>query len=252
MSTLELGLGLLSIGRSWGVKNISPPSETKAYRLIEMAFERGIRFFDTAPAYAHSEKLLGKVLKGNTELSTLSIIATKFGEHWEKDIHTTRTSHSRDDLLRSLENSMNLLNRIDILQLHKATQTNVTSDDVVSALEEAKKCGIQRFGASVGDKNTAILAIQSGIYEFIQFPFNSSNTFMKEILHLCQKMGVKPIINRPFAMGTLAIEGEEKRIDAFRFIRGHILSGIVLTGTSNTEHLLQNITAFEKSKPSCG
>jgi hypothetical protein len=41
VQNIELGLGLLSLGRTWGVRNVPPPSEVEAQRLIILARLRG-------------------------------------------------------------------------------------------------------------------------------------------------------------------------------------------------------------------
>lgn len=245
MRAIQLGLGLLSIGRTWGVANVPPPDEAAARRLIETAFDAGIRFFDTAPAYARSELILGRVLRDRLDLANNCTIATKMGEQWDAESQTSRVSHSWEDLIRSLDTSLNLLRRIDILQIHKANATNVTSDAVLAAIDYARSAGVRQFGVSVTDLETARLACESGQYAFVQLPFNSQNVAMKPVLELLQEHDIKPIVNRPFAMGAIANQAGSSPTNAFRFVRAHMTSGIVLTGTSRETHLLQNIAAFQ-------
>jgi aryl-alcohol dehydrogenase-like predicted oxidoreductase len=82
VAIIELGLGLVSIGRRWGVRDVAPPPAEEAIALIEAAVAAGIRFFDTAPAYGASEDLLGRALRGGGFDASRVTIATKFGEHW--------------------------------------------------------------------------------------------------------------------------------------------------------------------------
>ncbi|NSY07657.1 hypothetical protein G6L84_14145 [Agrobacterium tumefaciens] len=73
MPSVELGLGLLSIGRQWDVNDVLPPKEEAALSLIEAAYSNGLRLFDTAPAYARSEAILGRAPVPSSEIT----IATK-------------------------------------------------------------------------------------------------------------------------------------------------------------------------------
>lgn len=248
--SVELGLGLLSIGRTWGVKNLPPPNKEEAQSLIEEAFAHGIRFFDTAPAYALSESILSSALSGGFVDQSVVTIATKMGEHWNFDTGESWVSHSYDDFMRSLDRSINLLGRIDILQLHKADIRSIDSRDVGRALDRASFLGIRQFGASVSDMATAEVACASGRYNFLQFPYNKGNRKLEAIFELLSRAGMNAIVNRPFAMGQLAYgDGGCARLnDAFDFIMNQDFSGIILTGTSSKAHLRDNIRAFNSEK----
>jgi Predicted oxidoreductases (related to aryl-alcohol dehydrogenases) len=244
--SVELGLGLLSIGRSWGISNTPPPPAEQACKLIETAYQTGIRFFDTAPAYAQSEKILGSVLQENPEIRENCIIATKMGEFWNEESSSSYTAHHFDRLKDSIEKSMVLLGRIDIMQLHKSDIQNIASKDVEKAIQFGRSIGIHQFGASVSDMETAEKACMSGLYDYLQFPFNKTNTKLQNVFSLLAKKGMQAIINRPFAMGALSSgQSEEQRIDAFRFILAQDFKGIILSGTSSADHLKANIKTFQ-------
>ena len=81
---LRLGLGLVSIGRVWGVRQSAPPDADEAQKLLSRAVELGIAIFDTAPAYAESEARLGRFLAGLEPSRRQALtIMTKMGEHWD-------------------------------------------------------------------------------------------------------------------------------------------------------------------------
>ena len=61
MSSIELGCGLIAIGRPWGT-TAEVPSEAEAIDFLQFAYDSGIRFFDTAPSYGLSEERLGHFL----------------------------------------------------------------------------------------------------------------------------------------------------------------------------------------------
>ncbi len=149
---IELGCGLISIGRQWGYKQSSVPSESEARRFLEYAYTAGIRYFDTAPAYGLSEQRLGTFLHSlNAKQRQEITVATKFGEHWEQASESTRVDHSAEALKISLDNSLKLLGEINVLQLHKTNSDVLRSDSLQAAWEYARTLGISRFGASVSD-----------------------------------------------------------------------------------------------------
>ncbi|MCJ8507438.1 aldo/keto reductase [Rhizobium lemnae] len=246
MHKVELGLGLLSIGRQWGVKAVHPPKEDAAHALLEAAYSNGISFFDTAPAYACSEAILGRALSSGLLPRDEITIATKMGEHWYPAEEAARTGHSFDELVRSLDNSMRLLGRVDLLQLHKATAANVASRDVIKAFDRAASMGITRFGASVSDLETATIACKSGRYHYLQFPFNINNRSLEPVFELLAVHGMNAIVNRPFAMGALVQEDSTiSSTELFRSIVSIGFAGVILTGTSSISHLLANVAAFQ-------
>lgn len=244
---LKLGLGLLSIGRAWGVGQSPPATEDEAQTLLATAVELGIAIFDTAPAYAESEARLGRFLAGLAPSQRQSVaVLTKAGEHWHADRGAGFADHSRDALVRSIDRSLDLLGRIDVLQIHKATRDVVTHPDVLAAIDHARACGVTAFGASVSDVEAGMAAVASGLYRFLQFPLNLSNAAMLPLLPELEARSVTPVVNRPFAMGALVAEGsfEESARSAFRFIEDKTPNAIVLTGTGRAAHLVQNVEAF--------
>jgi aryl-alcohol dehydrogenase-like predicted oxidoreductase len=237
---IELGLGLISIGRPWGRRREPPPPERDALALLEKALALGIRFMDTAPAYGASEAILGRFLRARPDC----FVATKMGEWWDAASGSSTVDHRYEALKRSIDRSLELLGRIDLLQLHKATAQNLPSADISRAIEYARTCGIRHFGASVPDLAAADAASRTGWCSYLQLPFNRANTGLAPVFPLARKSSLKLIVNRPFAMGELAPGAEP-----FAFIRTMDFSGVVLTGTKSAAHLAENYDAFVRSRP---
>ena len=89
----ELGLGLWALGR-W-----TPEDEARTKATIGRAYERGIRWFDTAEVYGNgrSERLLGEVLNRVSESAPEAYVVTKVS--WEH----LRPSQVRAAIVGSLE-----------------------------------------------------------------------------------------------------------------------------------------------------
>src|SRR5205823_11413741 len=99
----RLGFGAWAVGgAAWGPAT----HEGDRFAAVARAVERGVTFFDTAPAYGDgaSESLLGRALKADRDRVA---IATKVGP--------------RDDPRRSLEASLQRLatEYVDLIQLHE-------------------------------------------------------------------------------------------------------------------------------------
>jgi len=65
----ELCLGTMSFGSAGSWANVGSLDETASTRHVDIAFDAGINFFDTADVYSfgQSEQLLSKALKGKRD-----------------------------------------------------------------------------------------------------------------------------------------------------------------------------------------
>jgi aryl-alcohol dehydrogenase-like predicted oxidoreductase len=109
-----IGFGSWAAGKAgWGDVD---DHETEA--AVRHAYELGINFFDTAPAYGlgHSEVLLGKVLKPVREHV---ILATKTGVEWNEQRQFS-INVSKANIMREVDESLRRLNTdyIDLYQIH--------------------------------------------------------------------------------------------------------------------------------------
>lgn len=255
MSNIQLGLGLIGIGRVWGHANAVVPSEKDALNLLAFAHRLGIRYFDTAPSYGSSEERLGFFLNtlSDAEREKLTI-ATKFGEYWNKKTHEAFTDHSFIGLKKGLEDSIKRLKKIDVLYLHKTTIESLKSEEVAKGFLYAKALGIKKFGASVSDRESAEFICNSDFYTIIQFPYNLGNRKFADIIELAKQKNKTVVINRPFGMGDLLYSDEYKELTpedlkrkAYEFILQKNFNGVVLTGTKSQDHLMNNYKLFLNS-----
>ena len=243
VSGIELGLGLIGIGRPWGFAHPEVPPESQAMELLERAVALGVRYFDTAPSYGVSEERFGRFLAAHGSAGLR--IATKFGEHWDAARAEPFVDHSFDALRRSLDASVQRLGRIDFLQLHKTTPQALASDDVARAFAYARSLGIPAIGASVSDLESARIALT---LQIIQVPYNSSSETFGPAIDEAAARGIWIAVNRPFAMGKMLYEEHPiSKADAFRFILQKRFTGAILSGTKSPAHLEENVRAFAEA-----
>ena len=247
---VELGCGLVAIGRTWGTTP-EVPSDEAAAAFLEAAYQLGIRYLDTAPSYGSSEERLGASLATlDAEQRDLMFVATKVGERWDEDAQAAVVDHTEDGMKRSIDQSLRRLGTISLLQLHKSSPALLQSDALDHALEYARNQGIASFGASVSDLETALLAIDDGRFASVQFPYNVDSPQFREAIERAIAQGVDVVINRPFRMGKVPAEAGDKTtamVEAFRFILTALPEGTILTGTSNAAHLRENLEAFHQA-----
>lgn len=142
-----LGLGTATLGG-----NVRPPiSNADAAAIVDRAYERGIRFFDTAPYYGYgrSERLVGDTLRGRSGwvLSTKAgrllrprTTPQDAGDQWIDPLPFEHVyDYSYDGVMRSFEQSLLRLgtDRIDILLIHDIDAWSQGEDMVEARYREA-------------------------------------------------------------------------------------------------------------------
>lgn len=145
----------------FGALPIQRISDEAAVYLLKKAYEGGIRFFDTARAYSDSEHKLGLAF---SEIRENLYIATKTG------------AQTGEAMKKDLETSLEMLQTdyIDIYQFHNPSFCPKPGDGsgLYEAALEAKKEGkIRHIGITNHRLGVAKEAIESGLYETLQFPF---------------------------------------------------------------------------------
>lgn len=123
----ELCLGAMSFGGDGHWKVIGNLDYTGSKKLVDMAIDAGVNFFDTADVYSYgqSEEILGKALK---EKRNEIVLATKIRGRMSKDINDVGLS--RKHIIESCNNSLKRLGTdyIDLYVMH--------SFDPITPLEE--------------------------------------------------------------------------------------------------------------------
>ncbi len=153
--------GITTNKNAFGALPIQRISDEKAVYLLRKAYENGITFFDTARLYSDSEHKVGLAFKG---MRDKVFLATKTG--------ATDAEGFWKDLETSLENLQT--DYIDIYQFHNPAFCPKPGDEsgLYDAALEAKRQGkIRHIGITNHRLSVAHEAIDSGLYETLQFPF---------------------------------------------------------------------------------
>ena len=162
MVNVRLGSTGITVNKNgFGALPIQRVSMDEAIRLLHRAFDGGIRFYDTARLYTDSEEKLGQAFP---DRRSRIFLASKTGavtaEGFWKDLETTLKNLKTDYL--------------DIYQFHNPAFCPKPGDEsglYDAALEARKKGMILHIGITNHRLNVAQEAIDSGLYETLQFPF---------------------------------------------------------------------------------
>lgn len=153
--------GIVSDKNGFGALPIQRISREEAARLLRKAYDGGMTFFDTARAYTDSEEKIGYAI---SDLRAHIHIATK------------TAAKTADDFWKDLETSLRLMktDHVDIYQFHNPPFCPKPGDEsgLYEAALEAKRQGkILHIGITNHRQAVAREAIESGLYETLQFPF---------------------------------------------------------------------------------
>lgn len=261
-----LALGAMRLPTVGG--NDSVIDEEKAQRLVDLAYEKGVNYFDTAWGYhsGKSELFMGKALKKYPRESFK--LATKFPgydlanfgkceEIFEKQLEKCQVSY------------------FDFYLFHNVCEVNIDSylDDetykTYSYLIEQKRRGrIRHLGFSVhGNLETTkrFLEAYGKDIEFCQIQLNYIDWDFQNArskVDLLRSYGIPVWVMEPVRGGRLARLSDEHaarlkalRPDesvaawAFRYLQGIPEVKVILSGMSDEAQLLDNLRTFEEKKP---
>lgn len=212
-------------------------SKRESRRILDAAFDAGIRHFDTAPLYGYgeSEALLGDFLKGRRDRIT---VATKFGIRPPKRSVALSAAKSAaravvaafpqlrrpvrrraeqltragcftvGECMQSLHNSLRELRTdyIDVFLMHEVAPEQITPE-LVGTLEDFQRQGLIRaYGTATTSRNTISIRsreLPSG--KLAQFP----NSVFENILDRFPNRNTTGIITHsPLGAGFKALAGQ--------------------------------------------
>ncbi len=211
LSASEIGFGTWALGSDWW----GEVTEAEGERLLELAIEHGITFFDTGDAYGQgaNEKLVGRVLARHRDDVRIS---TKFGY----DLEAARQQHSEGErpqrwdgpfVKQALEESLSRLgtDRVDLYQLHNPRLDAIRTDECFAALEELKAEGKLReygvaLGPAIGWKDEGLEAIERRGIASVQTVYNLLEQVPgAELMEAAAEHGVGVMARVPTSSGLL-------------------------------------------------
>jgi aryl-alcohol dehydrogenase-like predicted oxidoreductase len=164
--------------------------------LLNSALDAGLNVIDTAECYYGSEELIGDTV---SDRRNDFYLFTKCGHPHGME---SGANWSKDSILKSIERSLQRLktDRIDIVQLHSCSESELRKGEVIEALQTARSKGHIRYIGYSGDSRAAHFAVECGAFDTLQTSINIADQEAIELtlpLAREKKMGV--IAKRPIA-----------------------------------------------------
>ncbi len=229
----EIAFGGVEIGKPYGIGVNRPDdmlSEQEAIRLLDLSVEKGINFFDTASNYGNSESIIGKAFKDKRDKV---ILETKCKNIYNEDGSIPEYAKLYEIIESSLNKSLETLKTdyIDVFMLHQGyldILENGMVTDIFSDLKKSEK--IQAIGVSTYTQEETKKAIEAGVWDVIQLPFNMMDQRQETLFSLATKKGIGIIIRSVLLKGILSERGRNlhpalKDVEAHKNRYNELLDG---------------------------
>jgi diketogulonate reductase-like aldo/keto reductase len=235
---------------TWQQFDVGPDAteeRTALKEVLRRLVSLGGSVVDSSPMYGRAEQVVG-ALSAEVGLTGDLFGATKV---W---------TQGRADGVRQMKRSMDRMNQqpMDLMQVHNLVDWQTHLDTLQSWKQEGKirYVGVTHYTLGAFDDLASI--IQNRDIDFVQLPYSIATTQAEErLLPLAAANDVGVIVNGPFEGGALFGHVEGKPLpdwaDSFdceswaqfflKYLLGHKAVTCVIPGTSDPEHLRDNVRA---------
>ena len=198
----EICLGTMTFGHG--------ADEAETNRMVDLALDAGVNFFDTANSYAdgESEVLLGKALKGKRRDA---VVATKFFN--PMGTGPNDSGMSRAHIMQAIDDSLKRLQMdyVDIYYIHHV-DTQTPLEEMLRALDDLVRQGKVRYTACSNYQAWRLSEALwlSDVHGWTQFACYQPQYSLvvrdieQEIVPLCEHKGLGVVVWSPLAGGFLS------------------------------------------------
>ena len=191
---MRLGKTNLEVNKNgFGALPIQRCTMQEAVEILKKAYENGIDFYDTAHFYTDSEEKMGNAFEDIPREKIY--LASKTG------------AETPEEFWSDLETSLKRLNTdyLDLYQFHNISFVPKKEDELFKAMLDAKENGmIRHIGITTHKITFAHEAIESGLYETLQYPFSYlSGEEEIELVKKCEKLDVGFIAMKAMGGGLI-------------------------------------------------
>lgn len=190
---MRLGKTNLEVNKNgFGALPIQRCNMDESIEILQKAYANGIDFYDTAHFYTDSEEKLGNAFEDVREnIYLASKTAAETPEAFWSDLETSLKSLKTDYL--------------DLYQFHNISFTPKNDDELFKAMIQAKEDGmINHIGITTHKITFAHEAIESGLYETLQYPFSYlSGSEEIDLVNKCKQLDVGFIAMKAMGGGLI-------------------------------------------------
>ena len=224
----RLALGLAALGRPGYVtlnhatdlgRDYDPSSmETHAHKVLDAAFDAGIRYVDCARSYGRAEDFVASWLNKRQLAPEDITVASKWGYTYTAAWSTTAVLHEiKDHSLAAFERqfaeSLQRLGRyLSLYQIHSVTAESKTLDDdalinsIARLREKGIKAGLSVSGAGQDVAIRRSIAVERDgvrVFDSVQATWNLLERGAESALQQAHTAGMKVVVKESLANGRL-------------------------------------------------
>ena len=241
----EVGFGVWTLSTGWW----GEVDDERSVRLLRLAFEKGIDYFDTADTYGSGkgETLLADAFGGMREEIVISTkIGYDFYNHPQRRGQQERPQDWSEDFIRfALEQSLKRLRTdyVDLLQLHNTKMDAIENDALFELMEEFEREGkIRSYGVALGPKigwlEEGVKAIRERDLASVQMIYNLLEQDPgRGLIEAARETGTSLIVRVPHSSGMLEGKYTEETTFAKHDHRRHRPREWLLDGLKKVEQL---------------
>ena len=245
ISISEVGFGVWTVSTGWW----GEVDEARSVKLLRLAHEKGINYFDTADTYGSG---LGETLLRDAfgHMRESIVISTKIGYDFYN--HTARRGQQErpqdwsEDFIRfALEQSLKRLGTdyIDFLQLHNTKMDAVENDALFELMEEFEKEGkVRAYGIALGPKigwlEEGVKAMRERKLDGLQMIYNLLEQDPgRSLIETTHETNTSLVVRVPHSSGMLEGKYTEETTFAQNDHRRHRPKEWLLEGLKKVEQL---------------
>lgn len=266
----RLVLGTAQLGMDYGIANTTGKPDIKMVRdIVRLAWEGGIRHFDTAQTYGESESVLGKILT-DLGVANQARIVTKINPNID---HTNKID--MEGVIRQSIEKLKL-DRLYCVMLHRESFLNLFPSGLADILQSLLAQGlVEKIGISLYSPTKAKAALETNLISILQFPANLCDRRFNEsgIFDLALDKGAEIYIRSVFLQGLLLMDRASlppkmqyavpiidemeklcKEFDMSRqeltlsYVKQKYPNDFVVIGTETKQQLFNNLTAWNSDQ----
>ena len=242
----EIGFGCASY---WGKKSFN---EKRAIRLVEIATEKGVNFFDTGYSYSagNAEIRLGKALKLLPNKEKI-IISSKAGTRITKsgryitDLDPNWVKKSIDLSLTNIG-----IDHLPLFQLHGPSVKDLENQELLKLISDLKTSGKVGFlGVNTYESDVIEKILDLDIFDFVMIDYNVLMQHREPVIDRLYKKGIgvmagSALANSLFSNRVFKIKGVKDLWYLARALKNH--RGALLRGRSL--HFINNLPGISGSQ----